>query len=121
MIGRAAIGYPWIFREIKAYLKDGTILPPPTLEERIAVCRKHLDRSIEWKGPVVGINEMRRHYTNYLKGLPGIKEFRYRLVTLNTPQEIHAVLDEMEEHYKDYEFAPTPIELIDYHQKCGLL
>jgi tRNA-dihydrouridine synthase B len=121
MIGRAAIGYPWIFREIKAYLKDGSILPPPTLEERIVVCRKHLDRSIEWKGSVVGINEMRRHYTNYLKGLPGIKEFRYRLVTLNTPQEIHAVLDEMAEHYKDHEFTPTPIELIDYHQKCGLL
>ncbi len=121
MIGRAAIGYPWIFREIKAFLKDGTILPPPTLEERIVVCRKHLDRSVEWKGPVVGINEMRRHYTNYLKGLPGIKEFRYRLVTLNTPLEIHDVLDEMAEHYKDYQFAPSPIELIDYHQKCGLL
>ena len=121
MIGRAAIGYPWIFREIKAFLKDGTIIPPPTLEERIAVCRKHLDRSVEWKGPIVGINEMRRHYTNYLKGLPGIKEFRYRLVTINTPQEIHAVLDEMSEHYRDHVFTPTPIELIDYHQKCGLL
>ena len=120
MIGRAAIGYPWIFREIKSYLKDKTILPPPTLEERVAVCKKHLQRSIEWKGPIVGINEMRRHYTNYLKGLPGIKEFRYRLVTLTTPEAINEVLDEITVHYKDYQFPHIPIEIIDYHQKCPL-
>jgi nifR3 family TIM-barrel protein len=120
MIGRAAIGYPWIFREIKAYLKDQTILPPPTLAERIEVCKKHLHKSIDWKGPIVGINEMRRHYTNYLKGLPGIKEFRYRLVTLNSPQEINEVLDEITAHYSDYQFPHIPIEIIDYHQKCPL-
>ncbi len=120
MIGRAAIGYPWIFREIKSYLKDQTILPPPTLAERIEVCKKHLHKSIDWKGPIVGINEMRRHYTNYLKGLPGIKEFRYRLVTLNSPQEINEVLDEITAHYSDYQFPHIPIEIIDYHQKCPL-
>ncbi len=120
MIGRAAIGYPWIFREIKSYLKDQTILPPPTLVERIEVCKKHLHKSIDWKGPIVGINEMRRHYTNYLKGLPGIKEFRYRLVTLNSPQEINEVLDEITAHYSDYQFPHIPIEIIDYHQKCPL-
>jgi len=120
MIGRAAIGYPWIFREIKSYLKDQTILPPPTLAERIEVCKKHLNKSIDWKGPIVGINEMRRHYTNYLKGLPGIKEFRYRLVTLNSPQEINEVLDEITAHYTDYQFPHIPIEIIDYHQKCPL-
>jgi nifR3 family TIM-barrel protein len=120
MIGRAAIGYPWIFREIKAYLKDQTILPPPTLAERIEVCKKHLHKSIDWKGPIVGINEMRRHYTNYLKGLPGIKEFRYRLVTLNSPHEINEVLDEITAHYSDYQFPHIPIEIIDYHQKCPL-
>jgi len=120
MIGRAAIGYPWIFREIKAYLKDQTLLPPPTLAERIEVCKKHLHKSIDWKGPIVGINEMRRHYTNYLKGLPGIKEFRYRLVTLNSPQEINEVLDEITAHYTDYQFPHIPIEIIDYHQKCPL-
>jgi nifR3 family TIM-barrel protein len=120
MIGRAAIGYPWIFREIKSYLKDKTILAPPTLEERIAVCKKHLHKSLEWKGPIVGINEMRRHYTNYLKGLPGIKEFRYKLVTLTDPQAINEVLDQISEHYKDYQFQHTPIEIIDYHQKCPL-
>ncbi len=120
MIGRAAIGYPWIFREIKAYLKDQTLLPPPTLAERIEVCKKHLHKSIDWKGPIVGINEMRRHYTNYLKGLPGIKEFRYRLVTLNSPQEINEVLDEITAHYSEYQFPHIPIEIIDYHQKCPL-
>jgi len=120
MIGRAAIGYPWIFREIKAYLKDGTILPPPSLEERISVCKKHLSKSLEWKGPIVGINEMRRHYTNYLKGLPGIKEFRFKLVTLNSPEEIYEVLNHISAHYKDYEFQHSPIEIINYHQNCPL-
>jgi tRNA-dihydrouridine synthase B len=120
MIGRAAIGYPWIFREIKSFLKDGTLLPPPTLEERIWVCKTHLMRSVEWKGPVVGINEMRRHYTNYLKGLPGIKEFRYKLVTLTTPEAVCEVLEEIADYYKQFEFPRLPIEMIDYHQKCPL-
>lgn len=120
MIGRAAIGYPWIFREIKAYLKDKTVLASPTLEERIQVCKKHLHKSLEWKGPIVGINEMRRHYTNYLKGLPGIKEFRYKLVTLTSPEAIDEVLDQISVHYKDYQFQHTPIEIIDYHQNCPL-
>ena len=95
MIGRAAIGYPWIFNEIKHYVSTGIHLPPPTIEDRIAVCRKHLEKSVDWKGPVVGINEMRRHYANYLKGLPNIKEFRNKLVTLKTEEEINVVLDEM--------------------------
>ena len=120
MIGRAAIGYPWIFREIKHYLATGEILPAPTLAERIEVCKKHLDHSMIWKGPVVGIHEMRRHYTNYLKGLPNIKEFRLRLVTLNTPEEIHEVLNEVSVHYAGYSFDRVPIELINYHEKCPL-
>jgi nifR3 family TIM-barrel protein len=120
MIGRAAIGYPWIFREIKYFLKEGKLMQPPTLQERIDVCRKHLHKSVEWKGPVVGINEMRRHYTNYLKGLPGIKEFRYKLVTLTSPDEINQVLDQMLVHYNDFQFPHIPIELVDYHQKCPL-
>jgi len=96
------------------------LLPPPTLEERLEVCRKHLKKSIEWKGPIVGINEMRRHYTNYLKGLPGIKEFRYKLVTLTSPEAINEVFDEISAHYKGYQFPHIPIEIIDYHQKCPL-
>ncbi len=118
MIGRAAIGYPWIFNEIKHYFRTGEHAAPPTLEERIAVCRKHVYKSVEWKGPVVGILEMRRHYANYLKGLPGIKEFRQRLVVLNTIAEIDAVLDEVYARYKGYIFEKTDIELINYHEKC---
>jgi len=120
MIGRAAIGYPWIFREIKHYIKTGEILPAPTLEERIEVCRKHLYKSVEWKGPVVGINEMRRHYTNYLKGLPGIKDFRYKLVTLTSPEAVDDILQEILQHYSGYEFERTPIQIVNYHEKCPL-
>ncbi len=120
MIGRAAIGYPWIFREIKHYYKTGELLPPPTVEERVNVVRKHLRKSLEWKGPIVGINEMRRHYANYLKGLPNIKEYRNKLVTLTNPNEIEAVLDEIIVRSSGYEFTRTPIELVDYHEKCKL-
>jgi len=120
MIGRAAIGYPWIFREIKHFVQHKELMPAPTLEERIDVCKKHLHKSFEWKGPKIGIFEMRRHYTNYLKGLPNIKEFRAKLVTLNTVEEIEAVLDEMYQYYKGYEFEHAQIDLIDYHQKCPI-
>ena len=120
MIGRAAIGYPWIFREIKHFMKTADHLPPPTLEERVEVCRKHLHRSVEWKNPVVGINEMRRHYANYLKGLPNIREYRNKLVTLRTLGEIDAVLDEITTVYRGYTFERQPIQLIDYHDKCSL-
>jgi nifR3 family TIM-barrel protein len=120
MIGRAAIGYPWIFREIKHYLQTQTNLPSPTLDERIEVCRKHLRKSVEWKGDIVGINEMRRHYTNYLKGLPGIKEYRYKLVTLTSPEAVDELLQEINVHYAGYSFERTPIELINYHEKCPL-
>jgi nifR3 family TIM-barrel protein len=118
MIGRAAIGYPWIFNEIKHFLKTGEHLPSPSIEDRVAVCKKHLHKSFEWKGSKVGIFEMRRHYTNYLKGLPGIKDYRLKLVTLETVEEIDAVLDEIEIKYAGYEFQKTPIELINYHEKC---
>ena len=120
MIGRAAIGYPWIFNEIKHFVKTGEHLPSPTVEDRVEVCKKHLHRSFEWKGPKVGIFEMRRHYTNYLKGLPGIKDYRLRLVTLESVDEIVAVLDEINIKYAGYEFVKTPIELINYHEKCSV-
>ncbi len=118
MIGRAAIGYPWIFNEIKHFVKTGEHLPPPSIQDRVAVCRKHLQKSVEWKGPIVGINEMRRHYTNYLKGLPNIKEYRSKLVTLKEVAEIEEVLTEVERNYQGFEFEKSKIELIDYHQKC---
>lgn len=99
MIGRAAIGYPWIFREIKHYIQTGTLPAPPSVEERIAVCHTHLQKSIEWKGPVLGILEMRRHYANYLKGLPHSKEFRMQLVNVKTQAEVECVLQEIKEKY----------------------
>ncbi len=120
MIGRASIGYPWIFREIKHYIATGEILPFPTVEERVEVCKKHLRKSLEWKGPKVGIFEMRRHYANYLKGLPGIKEFRGRLVTLMLQEEIEAVLDEVATTYTGFVIERTPIELINYHENCPI-
>lgn len=120
MIGRAAIGYPWIFREIKHFVQTGQHLPAPTIEERLQVCRKHLRRSIEWKNPVVGINEMRRHYTNYLKGLPNIKEFRNKLVTLKTEEELNEVFDAIATTYQGYQFEKSSIALVDYHQNCPL-
>jgi len=109
MIGRAAIGYPWIFREIKHFLATGEHLPPPTVQQRVDVIRQHLHRSVEWKGPIVGINEMRRHYTNYLKGLPNIKEFRAKLVTLPEVAAIDEVLDEVVRYYGNLEL-PRPEE-----------
>jgi nifR3 family TIM-barrel protein len=120
MIGRAAIGYPWIFNEIKHFIKTGQHLAPPTVEQRVDVCRKHLHKSYTWKGPKVGIFEMRRHYANYLKGLPNIKEYRSKLVTMMTVEEIDAVLDEIVQKFSGFEFAPSKIELINYHEKCPI-
>lgn len=92
MIGRAAIGYPWIFREIKHFFNTGEYLAGPTLAERIEVCRTHLQKSIEWKGEKTGIFEMRRHYSNYFKGIPNFKEYRMLLVKLESFSTINEVL-----------------------------
>jgi nifR3 family TIM-barrel protein len=95
MIGRASIGYPWIFNEIKHYIKTGEKLEGPKLQERIRVTKKHLDFSIEWKGDRKGVYEMRRHYTNYFRGIPHFKPFRTRLVEADTAGEIYSILDEI--------------------------
>src|SRR5690349_7180579 len=102
MIGRAAIGYPWIFNEIKHFIKTGETLPSPSIQQRTQVIRKHLQRSIEWKGATLGILEMRRHYTNYLKGFPHIKEFRNKLVTLKNIEEIEEVLQQIVIRYDGF-------------------
>jgi nifR3 family TIM-barrel protein len=102
MIGRAAIGYPWIFNEIKHFLRTREHLPPPSIEQRCHAIRDHLTRSVEWKGPVVGILEMRRHYTNYLKGFPYVKEFRNQLVQLKTIEEIEDVLTQVRRRYAGF-------------------
>ena len=100
MIGRASIGYPWIFREIKHFFRTGEMFAGPTLEERIDVCKTHLTKSIEWKGEKTGIFEMRRHYSNYFKGLPNFKEFRMKLVSLESLPDIYAVLEEINQVYQ---------------------
>ncbi|RYE24415.1 MAG: tRNA dihydrouridine synthase DusB [Sphingobacteriales bacterium] len=105
MIGRAAIGYPWIFREIKHYLATGEHMAPPTLAERIDASKRHLYGSVQWKGEKLGILEMRRHYANYLKGLPGIKDYRTRLVTTDSLQELEAIFADLQEHYENLEVA----------------
>src|SRR3954471_4641539 len=111
MIGRAAIGYPWIFNEIKHFLQTGAHLASPTIEQRVDVIRQHLHRSVEWKGMKAGINEMRRHYTNYLRGLPNIKEFRLKLVTINEAEQVDEVLNEIIKCYDGFEFTPTKIHM----------
>jgi tRNA-dihydrouridine synthase B len=99
MIGRAAIGNPWIFNEIKHYLNTGQHLAPPTIAARVAVCKQHLEFSVRWKGPKVGIFEMRQHYTNYFRGMDHFKPYRMRLVQADTFEEACQVLDEISLHY----------------------
>ncbi|HYK56743.1 MAG TPA: tRNA dihydrouridine synthase DusB [Flavisolibacter sp.] len=111
MIGRAAIGYPWIFNEIKHFIKTGEHLAPPSIQQRVEVIQQHLHRSVEWKGIKAGVNEMRRHYTNYLRGLPNIKDFRLKLVTISEVEQIDEVLQEIIKHYDGYEFAPRKIDM----------
>ncbi len=95
MIGRASIGHPWIFKQIKHYFTTGELLSEPSLNERIAVCKEHLNRSLEWKGEKLGVLEMRRHYANYFKGYKHIKPFRNRLVTTDNPEQVFAILNEL--------------------------
>ena len=95
MIGRASIGYPWIFNEIKHFMKTGETLAPPTLKERVDVAKKHLKFSLEWKGERQGIFEMRRHYTNYFRGIQNFKPYRAKLVESENPYELFELLDEI--------------------------
>ena len=99
MIGRAAIGYPWIFNEIKHFFKTGEKLGAPGMAERVRATKKHLEFSVRWKGDRLGIFEMRRHYSNYFKGIPDFKPFRTRLVEVETEAEIMAILDEVVDAY----------------------
>jgi len=119
MIGRAAIGYPWIFREISHYLETGEHLPPPDIEQRVEVIRKHLYGSVSWKGNVVGLNEMKRHYANYLKGLPNIKEFRNKLVMLKSVEEVDETLDQVVIAYTGYSFEKRTVDMGAMAYSCG--
>ncbi|TVQ41866.1 MAG: tRNA dihydrouridine synthase DusB [Saprospirales bacterium] len=99
MIGRASIGNPWIFRDIKHYIKTGELLAPPALEEKVEVVKRHLLHSVDWKGEKLGVLEMRRHYGQYFRGLPGIKEWRSKLVNTDSSAGILDILDELEQTY----------------------
>ena len=105
MIGRASIGYPWIFNEIKHFLKTGEKLDPPAIEQRVDVCKRHLEFSLRWKGPVLGIVEMRRHYSNYFKGIPHFKEFRSTLVQSDDASNIYEMLEEIKQRFSNHIFA----------------
>ncbi|GAK95981.1 tRNA dihydrouridine synthase B [Nonlabens tegetincola] len=105
MIGRASIGYPWFFREVKHYFEHGTHMAKPTMEERVKVARRHLEMSIAWKGEHLGVFETRRHYTNYFKGIPNFKEYRMKMVTSDDAQGVYDALDEVLDKFGDYSFA----------------
>ena len=105
MIGRASIGNPWFFNEVKHYLKTGTTLLPPSLHDRVAAARQHLQMAIDWKGPVLGVLETRRHYTNYFKGIPNFKPFRTRMVSSDAPEEVFATFDEVESSFAEHRFV----------------
>ncbi len=120
MIGRASIGYPWVFREIKHYFATGELLAPPTVQERVSAARQHLGDSLAWKGLKLGVLEMRRHYAPYLRGLPHVKAYRARLVTEMEPATLFAILDEVEEVYSnmDLEAVVEEREVMEMVEVC---
>jgi nifR3 family TIM-barrel protein len=112
MIGRATYGRPWIFREVRHYLETGELLPQPSVVERVAIAKEHLAKSVEVKGERVGVLEMRRHLSNYFKGLPNFKDTRMKLVTLNDVEELQDTISSIADRWGDYEFGdvvPPPL------------
>ena len=104
MIGRASIGNPWFFNQVKHFMETGTQLPPPSIEQRVSVARRHLEMSVAWKGEILGVLETRRHYTNYFRGYKNFKPYRTRMVTSNHSQEIYDILNEVLQ-----KFAPQEV------------
>ncbi|MFD2587437.1 tRNA dihydrouridine synthase DusB [Croceitalea marina] len=107
MIGRATIGNPWFFKQVKHFFKTGEHLAPPTLAERVEAARRHLQMSIDWKGEKLGVFETRRHYTNYFKGIPNFKEYRMKMVTSDESADVFAAFDEVLEKFGDHQFVTT--------------
>jgi nifR3 family TIM-barrel protein len=105
MIGRASIGYPWFFREVKHYFETGEHLPPPTMAQRVEAARRHLQMSIDWKGEKLGVLETRRHYSNYFKGIPNFKPYRMKMVTSDDAADVFAALDQALKLFSDHVFA----------------
>jgi len=105
MIGRASIGNPWFFKQVKHYFETGTHLSPISMIDRVEAARRHLKMSIEWKGEVLGVLETRRRYTNYFKGIPNFKPYRTKMVTSDRSEDVFKAFDEVEEHFADYQFV----------------
>jgi hypothetical protein len=105
MIGRASIGYPWFFKEVKHFFKTGQHLPQPSMQDRLDAARRHLEMAIDWKGEKLGVFETRRHYTNYFKGIPNFKEYRMKMVTSDDAADVFATFDKVEQDFADYSFA----------------
>ena len=100
MIGRASVGNPWMFRDVKHFLNTGEILPEPDINEKIDVCLKHLKYSIKWKGEKLSIIETRKHYSSYLKSIPNIKPYRIKLLTAPEISEVYEILEEIREKFQ---------------------
>jgi len=105
MIGRATIGNPWFFKQVKHFFKTGEHLEPINMKERVAAARRHLQMAIDWKGETLGVLETRRHYTNYFKGIPHFKEYRTKMVTSDDAVDVFAAFDEVEDKFSDYQFV----------------
>jgi len=105
MIGRASIGNPWFFREVKHFLKTGNHIASPTMEERVEAAKRHLQMAIDWKGEKLGVFETRRHYTNYFRGIPHFKEYRMKMVTSDESVDVFKALDEVAVRFKDFQFG----------------
>ena len=105
MIGRASIGYPWFFREVKHFMQTGKHLDPPTMQERVDAARRHLSMSIDWKGEKLAVYETRRHYTNYFKGIPNFKPLRMSLVSAETSDEVFETLEKAGKEFADFDFS----------------
>jgi len=105
MIGRASIGYPWFFREVKHFMQTGKHLDPPTMQERVEAARRHLSMSIDWKGEKLAVYETRRHYTNYFKGIPNFKPLRMSLVSAETSDEVFETLEKAGKEFADFDFS----------------
>jgi len=105
MIGRASIGHPWFFREVKHFMQTGQHLDPPTMQERVEAARRHLSMSIDWKGEKLAVYETRRHYTNYFKGIPNFKPLRMSLVSAETSDEVFETLEKAGKEFADFDFS----------------
>ena len=105
MIGRASIGNPWFFNQVKKYLKDGSLLEPPSLLDRVKVAKEHLKMAVDWKGETLGVLETRRHYSSYFRGIPNFKKYRTRMVTSNLSNDVFEVLDELISKRDDFVLA----------------